>query len=173
MKIIIPAVAFLIAVSGATVPGAQKLYTWIDAQGVTHITDEPPPKKARVEDVTSYSEKSPQEIDAIERKKQQLREQYERFEKRNAAQKAAIAAREAQEQAQEAMQNAQEETEQNQEYVRRLSSTKNKRKQFRKKIQRIKNETAAAQAEAGTAEQEAEAAAKKAQQAAAEASEAQ
>lgn len=173
MKTLIAAFAFFIAVSGAGELMAQRLYTWTDEQGVTHITDDPPPQNARVKNVTVYTEKSPQEIDAIELKKRQLREQQEQFDRREAAQRSAVEAREAQQRAQEAMQKVQEQTEHNQEYIRRLSSTKNKRKQFRKKIQRIKNETEAAQNDAKAAQEEAEAAAKKANQAEAEASNSQ
>lgn len=173
MKTIISTLAFIIAISGAVDLGAQKLYTWTDDQGVTHITDDPPPQNARVENVTVYPAKSPQEIDAIERQKQQLRNKYKQFEEREAARRATIEAQKAREQARETMQQVQEQAESNQEYIRRLSSTKEKRRQFRKKIERIKNETEAAQAEAKAAEQEADAALKKAKQADAEANDGQ
>jgi chromosome segregation ATPase len=169
VKKIIPAVVFLIAISGASDLGAQKLYTWTDDQGVAHITDDPPPQNAKVENITVYPTRTQQEIDAVELQKQQLREKYKQFEDRDAARQATIDSQKAQERAREAMQKVQEQTKYNQEYIRRLGSTKDKRKQFRKRIERIKNETEAAQTEAKAAEQEAEAAAKKAQQAAGEA----
>jgi septal ring factor EnvC (AmiA/AmiB activator) len=173
VKKIIPAVVFLIAMAGASDLGAQKLYTWTDDQGVAHITDNPPPQNAKVENITVYPARTPQEIDAVERQKQQLREKNKQFEESEAARLATIESQKAQERAREAMQKVQEQTQYNQEYIRRLSSTKDKRKQFRKKIERIKNETETAQAEAKAAEQEAEAAAQKAQQAAGEAGNAQ
>ena len=166
LKKIIPVLAIFILALGAYDIGAQKLYTWTDDQGVIHITEDPPPHDASRESVTVYPPKSPQQIDAIERKKQQLRQDYKQFEKRQAVRQAEIEAREAQQRAQEAIQKVQQETEENQEYVRRLSSTQQKRRQFRKKIERIKNETEAAQAEAKKAEEEADAAVKKADQAA-------
>jgi hypothetical protein len=166
VKKIVPVIAVFILASGAYDIGAQKLYTWTDAQGVTHITDDPPPRNASLENVTVYPAKNTQEIDAIERKKQQMRQDYKQFEEREASRRAEIEARQAQQQAQEAIQKVQQETEDNQEYIRRLSSTKQKRRQFRKKIERIKNETEAAQAEAKKAEEEADAAVKKADQAA-------
>ena len=166
LKKIIPVLAIFILASGVYDISAQKLYTWTDAQGVIHITEDPPPQNASRESVTVYPPKSTQQIDAIERKKQQLRQDYKQFEKRQAARQAEIEAREAQQRAQEAIQKVQQETEENQEYVRRLSSTQQKRRQFRKKIERIKNETEAAQAEAKKAEEEADAAVKKADQAA-------
>jgi chromosome segregation ATPase len=166
VKKLIPALAIFILVSGAYDIEAQKLYTWTDAQGVIHITQDPPPQNARQESVTVYPAKSLQEMDAIERKKQEIRKNYRQFEKREAVRQAEINAREAQQQAQEAIQKVQQETEENQEYVRRLSSTQQKRRQFRKKIERIENETEAAQTEAEKAQREADAAVKKAQQAA-------
>ena len=44
MKIVMAAIIFFVAVMGASDLGAQKLYTWIDENGVTHITDDPPPQ---------------------------------------------------------------------------------------------------------------------------------
>ena len=61
-------VLLLILFAGSNL-GAQKLYTWTDEKGVLHITDNPPPKRARIKDVTKYREKTPQEIDAIQREK--------------------------------------------------------------------------------------------------------
>lgn len=160
--------ALCIAISSAADLGAQRLYTWTDDHGVIHITDDPPPQNARVKDVTAYSDRSPRELAAIERKKQQLREKYKQFEEHEAARRAEVDAQKAGEKAGQAMQKAQQEAQHNQEYVRRLSATKDKRKQFRKKIERLRNETEAALAEARTAEKNAEAAAEKAKQASAE-----
>lgn len=159
---------FLMAILSAAHLNAQQIYTWTDENGVTHITDQAPPQKSSVQNVIEYKAKPPQEQEAIERQKQQMQEQYRRFEKRKAARQTAIEAREADQRAQEAFQKAQQETTHNQEYLQRLSNRKWKRKQFRKKIERIKNETEAAQNEAKAAAEQAEAAAKKAQQAAAD-----
>lgn len=158
---------FLMAILGAAHLSAQQIYTWTDENGVMHITDQPPEQKSRVQDVIEYKAKSPQEQEAIERRKQQMQEQYRRFEKREAARQTAIEAREADQRAQEAFQKAQQETAQNQEYLQRLSNRKWKRKQFRKKIERIRKETEAAQNDARAAAEQAEAAAKKAREAAA------
>ncbi len=127
MKIIITALALVMAISGASSLGAQKLYTWTDEQGVTHITDEPPPQNTRVEDVIQYKEKTPQEQGAIEREIEKLRKSNERQDKIDAAQRAAVEARAAEKQAKEAVENARQETRDNQKYVRKLSNRRWKR----------------------------------------------
>jgi hypothetical protein len=43
---------------------ADRLYTWTDAKGVTHITQDPPPGTARVEDTIDYS---PQPVQPVNR----------------------------------------------------------------------------------------------------------
>jgi len=140
----------LMAISAAPHLYAQRIYTWTDENGVTHFTDQAPPKNARVEDVIKYKEKTPQEQEAIERQIEKLRQSNERQDKIDAA-------------------NAREETQENQDYLRQLSNRKWKRKKFRKRIERIKIETEATQAEAEAEVQQAEAAAQKAKDAAAEA----
>ena len=173
MKFFSLTVAFLITISCATHLNAQQIYTWNDENGVTHITDQPPPKKATVEEVLKYKEKSPQEQAAIERKIEQQRHSNERQDKIDAAQRAEVKARETEKRSKEAMAKAQEETQHNLEYIKRLSNRRWKRKKFRKRIERIQIETEASQAEAEAVVQQAEEAVKKAQQAAAEARESQ
>ena len=169
MKSAILSFVFLMAISGMSHLYAQQLYTWTDENGVTHITDQPPPPRVKVEDVLKYKEKTPQEQAAIDRKMEQLRQSIEQQDKIDAARRAEVAAREAEKQAEEAVENAQEQTQENQEYIRKLSNRKWKRRKFRKRIERIKTETEATQAEAQTEARQAEEAAKKARAAAAEA----
>src|SRR5210317_1701856 len=109
---------------------AQKLYTWTDEKGVMHLADQPPPEMDRVEDVDviRYEERTPQEIEAIQQKKEGLRRKFDREEQIEKARRAEIQAREAEERAQETVQQAQEEYEYNKEYIRRITSTRNKRK---------------------------------------------
>ena len=150
---------------------AQKLYTWTDEKGVVHIADQPPPEKDKAEDVEviRYDEKTPQEIEAIQHKKESLRRQLDREERIEKARQAEIQAREAEEKAQEATKQAQEEYEYINEYTRRLTSTRNKRKKFRKRVDRIQAEIEASQAEAKAAVEQAEEAVQKARTAAEEA----
>jgi hypothetical protein len=162
-------VAFSIVFSNPYLIDAQQIYTWTDENGVTHISDQAPPNKAKIEDIIKYREKTPRELAEIEREKEALREKNERREKIDAAERAEAAAEEADKQAREAMEKAREETEINQEYVRKLSTRRWKRRKFRKRIERIKIETEATQAEAEAAVRQAEAAAKNAREAAEEA----
>jgi hypothetical protein len=157
-------VGLLLTLLTAISLNAQKLYTWTDANGVVHISDQPPPGTDRVEDVEvmRYEEKTPQEIEAIQHKKENLRRQLDREERIEKARQAEIQAREAEEKAQAAAQQTQEKYEYNNEYIRRLTSTRNKRKKFRKRVDRIEAETEASQAEAKAAIEQAEEAAQKA-----------
>ena len=173
MKFATLTIVCLITLSAAPHLDAQKIYTWTDENGLTHITDQPPPDQARVQDVIKYKEKTPQEQAAIEREMESLRRSNERQDNIDAAQRAKAAAREAEKQAQEAVDKARKEAQENQEYVRRLSNRSWKRRQFRKRIERIKVETEATQSEAEAEVQRAEEAAKKARQAAAEANKTQ
>ena len=164
MKPIILLVGLLLTLLTALNLNAQKLYTWTDDNGVVHIGDRPPPKTDNVEDVEviKYKEKTPQEIEAIQHKKENLRRKFDKEEQIEKARQAEIRAREAEEKAQGAVQQAQEEYEYNNEYIRRLTSTRNKRKKFRKRVDRIKTETEASQAEAQAAAVQAEEKARKA-----------
>ncbi|CAB1075206.1 hypothetical protein D1AOALGA4SA_3026 [Olavius algarvensis Delta 1 endosymbiont] len=54
MKFAVFTISCLVILSVAPGVGAQRLYTWIDENGVTHITDTPPPSKAKLEDSVEY-----------------------------------------------------------------------------------------------------------------------
>ena len=54
----------------AEAPG-KTLYTWTDENGITHITETPPPPKARLEDRIEYSPQSRQEIEEIRQEMKQ------------------------------------------------------------------------------------------------------
>jgi len=167
VKFTILTIVCLMAISAAPHLYAQQIYTWTDENGVTHITDQPPPQQTTVENVIKYKEKTPQEQAAIDLEIEKLRQSNERQDKIDAAQRAEVAARKAEKQAQEAVEDAREETQENQEYVRKLSNRKWKRKKFRTRIERIRIETEATQAEAEAEVEQAEKAAKKAREAAA------
>ena len=171
MKTYCISVGLLLTLLTAFSLNAQKLYTWTDENGVVHLTDQPPPEKDRVEnlEVIRYEEKTPQDIEEIEHRKENLRRQLDRAEREEKARQAEIQAREAEKRAQEAVQQAREEFEYNDRYIRRLTSTKNKRRKFRKRVDRIKAENEASQAEANAAVEQAREAAQKASIAAEEA----
>lgn len=50
---------------------ADRLYTWTDEQGVTHITEHPPPAKGKLQDVLDYSQRTHQDIQASKKLQQE------------------------------------------------------------------------------------------------------
>jgi hypothetical protein len=140
------AASLLLILLAAVNLGAQKLYTWTDENGLLHITDQPPPNTKGVEDVQviRYKEKSQQEIEAVERKKEILRRRLDKEEQIEKVRRAEIRAAEAEREAQKSLQQTREKYESDQEYIRRLTSTKNKRKQFRKRVLQLKAASEAA-----------------------------
>ena len=173
MKPFIITISFFIAVFIGSNLNAQKIYTWTDQNGVIHLSDQPPPEKYRAKDieVMRYEEKTQQEIEAIQSKKDKLRQQLDKAEQIEKARRSEIQARKAEDQARQAVQKAQEEYEYNNQYIRRLTSTKNKRKKFRKRVNRIIAETEASRIEAKEAVEQAEKAVEQARKAAEEARE--
>jgi hypothetical protein len=163
MKYFIATTIMLFSLLTASLLGAQKLYTWTDENGVLHITDHPLPQRAQVEEVVTYKERTPEELNAIERRKKKLRREldqdYQQVKTREAQQKA----KQAEKEAQTAKEQAEKEYEDNKAYIDKLSNRKWKRKKFRKKIDRLKKETEASYAEAKSAAERAEEAKKKAQ----------
>jgi wobble nucleotide-excising tRNase len=156
MKYFIATAIILFSLFAATIPGAQKLYTWTDENGVLHITEQPPPKSAKVENVMTYRKKTPEELAAIERRKEKIRREFERQEQLDRKQEAGLKAKQDEEQARKAKEQAEKEYNYNKEYIKRLSSTKRKRRQFRKKIERLKKETEQSFDEAKSAAEKAE-----------------
>ena len=155
MKYFIATALLLFSLFAATILGAQKLYTWTDENGVLHITEQPPPKSAKVEDVVTYKERTPEELEAIERNKDNIRREFGQAQL-DREQEARLKAKQAEEQAKKAKDKAEKEYEYNKEYIKRLSSTKRKRRQFRKKIERLKKETEQSFDEAKSAAEKAE-----------------
>ena len=156
MKYFIATAIILFSLFAATILGAQKLYTWTDENGVLHITEQPPPKSAKVENVMTYRKKTPEELAAIERRKEKIRREFERQEQLDQGQKAGLKAKQDEELAKKAKEKAEKEYNYNKEYIKRLSSTKRKRRQFRKKIERLKKETEQSFDEAKSAAEKAE-----------------
>ena len=156
MKYIIAISIMLFSMGIASMPGAQKLYTWTDENGVLHITDTPPPQKAQIEDVMTYRERTPEELKAIQQRKDQLRRDLDQDIQREQAREAQLKAQEAAEDAQAAREKADKEYEENKAYIDKLSNRKWKRKKFRKKIERLKKETEETYTEAQKAAERAE-----------------
>ena len=164
MRFLTATAIVLFSLCTASLPGAQKLYTWTDENGVLHITDHPPPQRAQIEEVVTYKERTPEEQQAIDRRKRELRRELDQDFQQVKSQEAQLKAKQAEEAAQKSLEQAEEKYEQNKAYIDRLSNRKWKRKQFRKKIDRLKKETEESYAEAKEAAEQAEAAKKKAGQ---------
>ena len=156
MRVLTATAVLLFCIFTASLLGAQKLYTWTDENGVLHITEQPPPNSAKVEDVVTYREKTPEELAAIEHRKEKIRREFERQEQLDRGQEARLKAKQDEEQAKKAKEKAETEYNYNKEYIKRLSSTKRKRRQFRKKIERLKKETEQSFDEAKSAAEKAE-----------------
>lgn len=171
MKPLIITVGLLLTLLAGLSLSAERIYTWTDENGVVNLSDQPPPEPDRAEDieVIEYDKKTPQEIEAIQKQKEELHRKFDKERQLEKARQAEIQAGKAEKQAQEAVQQANEEFEYNNEYIRRLSSTRDKRKQFRKRINRIKAETEASRADAQAAVEQAAKAAQDAHTAAEEA----
>ena len=128
-----------------------QVYTWTDEHGNLHITNSPPPKNAKIEDVLQYQQKSGHKTPT--NKQLQKEEQLEDLKEKQNQQieEAKRKARQADERAKAAVARAEQITRDNNAYIMRLGSTKEKRKQFKKKIQRLKQEAVLAQEVANAA----------------------
>ncbi|MDX1707616.1 MAG: DUF4124 domain-containing protein [Desulfobacterales bacterium] len=125
----------LMGIFNSSLPGGQ-VFTWTDENGNLHVTDTPPPPRAKVKDTLEYQEKTVEEIQALQNRRQRRDLEREQDAKGNRVDDAKKRAREADQAAQKATEDADQITQEVEAYVRRLGSTKEKRKQFRKKIQR-------------------------------------
>ena len=164
MKFLIATAILLFSLFTASLLGAQKVYTWTDENGVLHITDHPPPQKSQIEEVVTYKERTPAELNAIQRRKDNLRRELDQEIQQVKTQDAQLKAQEADEEAQKALEQANKEYEKNKAYINNLSNRKWKRKKFRKKIDRLKKETEESYSEARSAAERADEAKKKAAQ---------
>ena len=162
MKLLIITIIVFTGLFIASMASAQKLYTWTDENGNLHITQDPPPESAKVEEVVHYKERSPEEEAARQRRNEKFRHNLEQEREREKSREARLEAEEAEKKAQKMKEDAQRAYEENKAYIDRLSNRKWKRKQFRKRIDRLKRES-----EQGLIE--AEEAVKRAQEAKAEA----
>ena len=156
MRYIIAGFILIFCFFAASITGAQKLYTWTDENGNLHITQDPPPKSAKVEDVVKYRERSPEEEAARQRRNEEFRKGLKREKQREETRDARQEADKAEKEAQRLRDQAQKEYDYNKEYIDKLSNRKWKRKKFRKRIDRLKKETEQSFAEAEAASKRAE-----------------
>ena len=156
MRIFIVPVIMLFSLYAVSMLSAQRLYTWTDENGILHITEQPPPDRAKVKDVVTYKEKTPAELEAIERRKNKAQQEFDRYRQNQNERAAQFKAKEAEENAQKARAQAEKDYEKNKAYVDELSNRRWKRKKFRKRIDRLREETEESFVEAKSAAQQAE-----------------
>jgi hypothetical protein len=166
MKSILIGVALVLLAAASSPADAQnKVYTWTDAKGKLHITDEPPPVDASIKDVVQESSVAPTEARQRRGQRDEARQDQKR---RSDLEDSLRRAREADEQAQEAIRRADEQTQQALEYRKRFGNTPSRREQFKYKIRAEEEKAEAARAEAQKAIDKARAAAEQARTAAAQ-----
>jgi hypothetical protein len=163
MKAILVAAGLALVLAGATALHAQeKVYTWTDARGRIHITDEPPPSEASIKDIVEAPQLTSAETRERELDRQRRMERREADQQRSEVQEALRRAREADEQAQEAIRRADEQTQQAIDYRKRFGNTPSRRQQFKYKILAEEEKAEAARADAQKAIDRARAASEKA-----------
>lgn len=124
----------------ATVHSAERtIYTWTDERGNLHMTDEPPPSNARIKEVETYQDQTPEEVESVERDLQQRAQQRQVEDLRSEVEKARREAEAAEAAAAAASERARELTREAQDYVRRFGNTPERRQQFKYKIQAKKD----------------------------------
>jgi hypothetical protein len=149
MKSILICVTLCLGVIASSVAQAQsKVYTWTDAKGKLHITDDPPPAEASVKDVVETPVVTPAE--ARQRQQQRLQRDEARMDekRRSDLEDTLRRAREADEQAQGAVQKADEQTQRALEYRKRFGNSPSRREQFKYKIRAEEEKAEAARIEA-------------------------
>jgi membrane protein involved in colicin uptake len=142
-----------------------KVYTWTDARGKLHITDDPPPVDASVKDVVEAPVVPPSEARQRQEQRQQRVEARAGDQRRSDLEDVLRRARESDEEAQAAVQRADEQTQRALEYRKRFGNTPSRREQFKYKIRAEEEKAEAARAEAQKAIDQARAASEEARKA--------
>jgi hypothetical protein len=163
MKSIVWIAVVLLPIMAVTAAHAQsKVYTWTDAKGKMHLTDEPPPVDASIKDIVEAPQLTSAEIREQELERQRRMERREEDQEQGKVQDALRRAREADQRAREAIQRADEQTQQALDYRKRFGNTPTRRQQFKYKIRAEEQKAEDARAEAQRAIDQAKAAAEEA-----------
>jgi hypothetical protein len=158
-SIVSVAVVVLTIMATSAAHGQSKVYTWTDAKGKLHITDEPPPADASLKDIVESPPVSPAELRQNEQ--QRLRREEKRFDeqRRSETEDTLRRAQEADQRAREAIQRADEQTQRALDFRKHFGNTPSRREQFKYKIRDEERKAEAARAEAQRAIDQARAAA--------------
>ncbi len=170
MKTVLPlAVVVLAVIAAHPLQAQEKIYTWTDARGNVHMTDEPPPQTAKVKDVVEAPVPTPGERLQVEEQRLRRTELRGEEKQRGELEELQRRAREAEEQAREAVRRADEQTERALEYRKRFGNTPSRREQFKYRIRAEEERAEAARTEAQRAIDRAKASAEEARAAAGQA----
>jgi len=163
MKPLVSGIILMVFVATASTLLAEEVYTWTDESGNLHITEEPPPKNARVKDIIHYqpeSGKAIQEQEHRERLDERLREKKRRLHE---AQQARTEAEKARKEAEAARARAREVARRSEEFIKTHDTNQYMRVAFKYEIKKAIEDAKLAEQQARAAEEKAAAAEKKAQ----------
>jgi hypothetical protein len=134
--------AIVIMIISLCVPvlAAEKLYTWTDEKGITHITDTPPPKNGTLKDVLQYKPKTEEEIREIQQKQATQRSNRKKENIVQNAQKAKETAKETKIQAAEAGKKAEEANQRALDFKKKVGFDKDRIKRNKYKIRKLEAE---------------------------------
>ncbi len=155
-------VATLIFIAAAA---AEKIYTWRDEKGVTHISPTPPPANARDKEVIEYTPRSRAEIEAVRQQRQAVQERHDReaiLQNARAARREAAAARERAAEAKAAADAAEEKAA---EFKKKVGNTNRRRQLNRSTVLQLEADALSAREKALRAFQDADTAEKRADEA--------
>jgi type IV secretory pathway VirB10-like protein len=156
-------IIFLLAF--ATLCLAGSIYTWKDAQGVTHITETPPPPNARGQDVFNYRPRTDAELKAIEEEKMALKKQLETKAADQKAMNARVRAKEASQRATDAEAAAEAAQNEADEFTKQASTNWRRYHRNKATILRLEAEAEAARQKAQQEQESAQSAADRAAEA--------
>lgn len=134
---------------------ADKVYTWTDERGVTHISETPPPPNARDRDVIEYVPKTKQEEAAIRKQQQQSNAQEQKEQIVGEAKDLRRKAQQAREQAIELKAVADQLFEQSEAFKTKTSNTIRRWQTNKATRLKLEKEAAEAQKRAQAADEEA------------------
>ena len=141
---------------------ADKLFTWTDAQGVTHITETPPPPNARGQNVLEYRPRTDDELKAIDEEKRAFNKQLETKAANQKAINARSKAQQADQRAAEDAAAADAAQKKADEFTKQARTNWRRYQRNKATIMRLEDETQAARQKAEDAKESAQSAAERA-----------
>jgi len=156
-------IIFFFATTGPL--SADKVYTWTDKDGNLHITDQPPPKSAKVRNVIKYKPKSEKEILENQRQQRMWINAAERKRKLEDAQNAELEAQKAAEEAKIKRSKADAAVKEAKEYIDTHDRNQYMRRAHKYEMKKKASEAEAAVDQANAAAEKARKAAEKAKRA--------